>query len=484
MATSLALPERNDLTGASAGREGMLAGAASLAGRFIRAGAEPAPAESAAAFRIIFGVIGLIAVVRFAANGWISDLYIEPAHHFSYYGFGWVQPWPGWGMYLHFALLALASLGVALGYRYRLSIIAFFLLFTYVELIDRTTYLNHYYLVSALSFVMVFLPLHRVASLDARRKAECKYAPAIPRGVLWLLMAQIGLVYLFAGLAKLNPDWLFHAQPLRIWLYNAADVPLIGSSLREEWVAYAVSWGGVVFDLTIVGWLLWRKSRPLAYVILVTFHAATALLFPALGMFPWLMIGITLIFFAPNWPLGLVRHVGQGTGWRNAAVEYRQRPLVLCHWDWKTGVAVVAAAIFLLVQLALPLRHFAYPGNVRWTDEGYLFAWRMMLTEKAGQVIFRISETSETGERLVYPDEYLAQGQVERVSHQPDLILATAHLIRDDYVERGYEGVQVRADAYVSYNGRPAARLIDPEVDLATISPGIGYKDWVMPEPE
>ena len=444
----------------------------------------PVSPYSAAAFRVIFGLLGLAAVARFAVNGWITQLYVEPAHHFSYYGFGWVQPWPGWGMYLQFALLALASLGVALGYRYRLSMTAFFLLFTYVELIDRTTYLNHYYLVSVLSFVMVFLPLHRVASLDARRNAGCEDAPAIPRGVLWLLMAQIGLVYVFAGFAKLNPDWLFHAQPLRIWLYNAADVPLIGGLLREEWVAYTASWGGVVFDLTIVGWLLWRKSRPLAYVVLVTFHGASALLFPALGMFPWIMIGITLIFFAPNWPMNLVRQVRQRTGWRNAAAELRQCPLVRYHPDRKTGVAIAAVAMFLLVQLALPLRHFAYPGNVRWTEEGYLFAWRMMLTEKAGQVVFRISGTSEAGERLVYPDEYLTPGQIERVSHQPDLILATAHLIRDDLVEQGYEGVQVRADAHVSYNGRAAARLIDPEVDLATVSPGIGYKDWIMPEPK
>ena len=75
-------------------------------------------------------------MVRFVANGWVSDVYIEPAYHFTYAGFAWVQPWPAWGMYMHFGMLGLASLGVALGYRYRLSIATFFLLFTYVELID------------------------------------------------------------------------------------------------------------------------------------------------------------------------------------------------------------------------------------------------------------------------------------------------------------------------------------------------------------
>ena len=455
-----------------------------LPGQVIAAALEPVSPYSAAAFRIAFGLLGLAAVVRFAANGWISQLYLEPAYHLSYYGFSWVQAWPGWGMYLLFVLLGLASMGVALGYRYRLSTTAFFLLFTYVELIDRTTYLNHHYLVSLLSFIMIFLPLNRVASLDAMRSGKAGDSQGMPRGILWLLMAQVGFVYVFGGLAKLNPDWLFHAQPLRIWLYNATDVPLLGSLFREEWLAYAMSWAGATFDLTIVGWLLWRRTRPLAYGVLVIFHVATALLFPALGMFPWIMVSVALIFFAPDWPLKLIGRVRQWARLPKDSFEFRLPSGLAEHGDWRTGIAIAAAAMFLLIQVVAPLRHYAYPGNVRWTEEGYLFAWRMMLSEKAGQVVYRVSHTSDGDAKLVYPDEYLTPAQVERMSHQPDLILATAHLIRDDYAKQGYGQVRVLADAYVSYNGRPATRLIDPTVDLSTVSPGIGPKPWVVPEPE
>ena len=180
---------------------------------------------------------------------------------------------------------------------------------------------------SLLSLVMIFLPLNRVASLDSRRASKGEALPAIPRGVLWLLMAQIGLVYVFGGLAKLNPDWLLHAQPLRIWLYNATDVPMIGGLFREEWMAYAISWGGAMFDLTIAGWLLWRKTRTWAYGVLVLFHLATALLFPALGMFPWLMIGLTLVFFAPDWPLKLAsKMTGRSALPPTSFVAHRQQP--------------------------------------------------------------------------------------------------------------------------------------------------------------
>ena len=459
------------------------ASVARLTKSVINSALEPVSPWSAAAFRIIFGLLGLAAVVRFAANGWISQLYVEPAYHFSYYGFCWVQPWPAWGMHLHFALLGLACLGVALGYRYRLSIIAFFFLFTYVEFIDRTSYLNHYYLVSLLSFTMIFLPLNKVASLDARRKAAGGEAPSVPRGILWLLMAQIGLVYFYGGVAKLNPDWLFHAQPLRIWLYNAADIPLIGALLREAWAAYAASWGGAILDLTIVGWLLWRRTRPWAYGVLVVFHLTTALLFPALGMFPWIMIGLASIFLSPDWPLRLYRRIRRQSSVQTSPPEFSQRSTGTVHRDWRTGVAFAAAALFLVIQLLIPLRHYAYPGNVRWTEEGYLLAWRMMLTEKAGQVVYRVGGINESGERMVYPGEYLTPGQVERMAYQPDLILVTAHLIRDDFAAEGSGQVQVRADAYVSYNGRPAARLIDPTADLAATQPGIGPKPWIMPEP-
>ena len=454
-----------------------------VVGRVVEAGRQPVPAESAAAFRIVFGLLGVATVVRFAANGWISELYLEPAHHFTYYGFGWVQAWPGWGMYAHFALLGLASLGVALGYRYRLCMAAFFLLFTYVELIDQTTYLNHYYLVSVLALLMVFLPLHRAASLDARRGPAAQAPPTIPRVVLWALRAQIGLVYVFAGVAKLNADWLLHAEPLRIWLYNTTDVPLIGLFARDAWLAYGMSWAGALFDLTIVGWLLWRRSRPYAYAVLVAFHVATGVLFPSIGMFPWIMIAATLLFFDPDWPARIATRVRGAVGRTTPRAPAPSLPTGAQPLSWPVRAALVLGGLFLAVQVLAPLRHLAYPGDVRWTEEGYRFSWRVLVTEKTGLVKYRVTSQDTGVERLVYPDEYLTPLQVERFAHQPDMVLAAAHLIRDDFTARGHQGVEVRADAFVAYNGRAAARLIDPDVDLARIEPGVGAKGWVLAAP-
>ena len=424
-----------------------------------------------------------MATIRFVAMDWVSDLYIEPANHFTYYGFGWVQTWPGWGMYLHFALMGLASLRVVLGYRYRLSITAFFLLFTYVELIDQTTYLNHYYFVSLVSFLMIFLPLNRTASLDARWASRGKSAQTKLLAAVWILRAQIGLVYLFAGIAKLNPDWLLNAEPLRIWQFNNTDTPIFGPFLREAWAPYAMSWAGACFDLTIVGWLLWKRTRPYGYAVLVTVHVMTALFFPSIGMFPWIMIGATLIFFDPDSLQPLLRRLKSPSSSIPGPVAVPSLPAEAKTLFWPVRAALILGTIFLVIQILAPLRHLEYPGNVRWTEEGYLFSWRVLMTEKTGLVKFRVSSTEFGRERLVYPEEYLTPLQVERMEYQPDMILATAHLIRDDFIARGYQEVEMRDDAYVTYNGSPATRLIDPKMDLAAVSPGLGPKPWILKAP-
>src|SRR5688572_5583940 len=101
-----------------------------------------------AVFRVLFGGLMLAATLRFILKGWVYDLYIAPKFFFTYYGFEWVRPLPGEGMYLVFGVLALSALLVMLGSFYRVAATVFFLTFTYIELLDKSNYLNHYYFVS------------------------------------------------------------------------------------------------------------------------------------------------------------------------------------------------------------------------------------------------------------------------------------------------------------------------------------------------
>ena len=106
-------------------------------------------------FRIAFGLLIFLSILRFWSNGWIKSLYLDPIFHFSYLGFSWVKP-VGNFTYLIFLSCMLSSLTFTMGYKYKLSSIVLFLSFTYIELMDKTTYLNHYYLISMLAFMLIF----------------------------------------------------------------------------------------------------------------------------------------------------------------------------------------------------------------------------------------------------------------------------------------------------------------------------------------
>ena len=342
--------------------------------------AEEVSAASGALFRIGFGIIGVVLVVRFFARDWIETLLIEPAYHFSYPGFEWVRVWPEPWMHVHFLVIGLAGLGIALGYRYRLSAGLFAISLGYVELIDRSLYLNHYYWVVLTAAVMVFLPLNATLSLDARQ-GRGRTPGRYPAWVIWMLRFQVGMVYVFAGLAKLSVDWLLRAEPLSTWLPARSEMWLIGPLLTLPMVAYLFSWAGALFDLTIVGWLSWRPSRPYAYVALVVFHTLTWLMFPSIGLFPLLMSLSALVFFDPAWPERFLHPAHE------ASIGAKASPQIRPLW-------IGVGALYIAVMIALPLRHHLTPGDVKWTGEGYLGSWQVMLSEKSASADFVVTDAA------------------------------------------------------------------------------------------
>ena len=122
----------------------------------------------------------------------------------------------------------------------------------------------------------------------------------IPRLAVISVRLFIGAVYFYAGLAKINADWLLHAQPLAMWLPQHSSFPLLGPLFATREVAYVFSWAGAGFDLFAPFALFSDRLRPFFYPVLVTFHVLTWILFP-IGVFPWVMIACTTVFFTDEW---------------------------------------------------------------------------------------------------------------------------------------------------------------------------------------
>ncbi|MGV3524715.1 MAG: HTTM domain-containing protein [Candidatus Sericytochromatia bacterium] len=429
------------------------------------------PAASLVALRMGFGLLMALALLRFWSKGWIQTYYLEPRFFFSYPGLSWLRPWPGpWGPYLHVGGLIAVALALAAGWRQRLMAALFCLGFTWLELIDKTPYLNHYYAISLIAFWLIWLPLDR-RTTDLHG--------AVPRWGLLFLRIQVGVIYVYAGLAKLNGDWLLRAEPLQRWLNAWSALPLVGPWLDWPPTAYAMSWAGMLFDLTIPLWLLWGRTRPWAYAAVVVFHLLTALLFP-IGVFPWVMMGLALLFFPPETPLRL---------WRRFGLRFRQNEAEAPAVARFTGVIPpqpkfplwVLLLPILLWQLLFPLRHVIYPGDSRWTNAGFRFAWKVMLIEKTGHVEYRLVDPVSGQYWRVDPREHLTPFQAQMLRTQPDMIHQFAHELGRRWQVRGFAQIQVYADAWASLNGRPSQRLLDPACDLLKQPLGVGLTPCVLP---
>ncbi len=486
------------------------------------------PVHSAALniYRIGFGIIMMWEAWRFIVSDKVFSHWIAPSYLYKYPLFSWVQPWSDNWLYIHVIAIGVLGLLITLGLFYRVAIILMFFGFSYLFLLDATRYLNHFYFICLLSFLMMFMPLNRGWSLDALFFNKSGFnkslrVPTMPRWTLWLLRFQIGIPYFFGGIAKLNKDWL-RAEPMHMWLSGRSDYPIFGSFADSWWLAYLFSYGGLFLDLLAVPFLLWKPTRLLTFLVLVFFHFTNAWIF-VLGIFPWMMLVATTVFFKADWPVQLANDFRRNSGakffyiasavvfallggfssttWQVIPILISAFTGLVCVWLFRDQFAhkqlqdsqlqeerwqgaasasfhvkpilaittVVLLSVWVLLQSLLPLRHWVYPTWVHWTDQGNYFAWRMKLRNREGYVRFWVTDQRGSSVELTPQDLGLTEFQSLKILSRPDLIHQTAYFIQDKFLKEGYGDVQVYARNLVSLNGREPATLVDPYVDLTEV---------------
>ncbi|MDC8005970.1 HTTM domain-containing protein [Aureisphaera galaxeae] len=419
-------------------------------------------------WRIAFGL--LIALEGFGAiaTGWVRRVFVEPEFTFHFIGFDFLQPLPGGGMYIYFAVLGILGVCVMIGYRYRFAMFAYALMWTCVYLMQKTSYNNHYYLMMLLCWIMVLLPANRWLSLDVKRNPALR-SLSMPRWVKVILILQVFIVFTYASIAKMYPDW-FNLKAPALLMLGKKEYWLIGDLLQQTWVHYSIAYFGLLFDLLIIPMFLWKRTRFLAFSLSLFFHLFNSVVFQ-IGIFPYMSIAFAFFFFSSETLIKrfkLKREVYTGD---EIITPSYAKP------------AIVAFSIYFLVQIGLPVRHWFFPEDVLWTEEGHRLSWRMMLRSRSGALTIWV-EDKETGKRTKYPyREMLSKKQRRNVQTKPDLIWQLAQRIHAIEKEKGKD-VAVYANCRVKINGGVYHPFIDSEVDLAQEKwYPLQHHDWILPTP-
>ena len=417
-------------------------------------------------FRIFFGLLCFLESIGAIVTGWVKTNLIDPKFTFSFIGFEWLQPLPGNWMYVYYIIMGILVLFVMLGYKYRFSIAGFTLLWAITYLMQKSSYNNHYYLLLLISSIMIIMPANRYASLDVKQNPNLK-TNSMPQWCKLVFVAQLFIVYSYAAVAKLYPDWL-NTSFIEILMEPRRHYFLVGDLLQQKWLHYALVYGGIFFDALIIPLLLFKPVRKYIFIIAICFHLFNSFVLQ-IGIFPYLALAFTVFFFEAKTIQKL---------FLRKKVLYKKADITIPKFRIPL---ITLVSIYFLVQIGLPLRHHFIKDDVLWTEEGHRLSWRMMLRSKSGIATYSV-ENKETGKRLnINLDNYLTKKQVRVASTKPDVIWQFSQYLKEQLKMNAQE-VSVFVDCKVSVNGKPYQRLINSEVDLANVSWEIfKHSNWILP---
>lgn len=312
---------------------------------------------------------------------------------------------------------------------------------------------------------MLLVPAHKDFSLDAKwgrvsRRFYCQ------RWCIWLFITHLWIVYTYAAIAKLYPDWLA-AAPIDLWFSGKTDYPIIGFIYGWTITKYAVAWGGIAFDALIIPLLIWKRTRNWAFGLSIFFHLFNSITFQ-IGIFPFLMIGSGVLFY-------------EGETLRRVFSKFMLKANDEKIAQSKPWLLYIIYA-YLAVQVLLPLRHHYFNGNVNWTEEGHRLSWRMMLRSKSGSLRFEI-KNKETGKTIrLNPTKYLTKDQARAMSKRPDMIWQFVQFLKQELPTEGITDFEIYAKGKLKLNKRARQNFIKPDYDL-TQAQWHWYKeaDWIVP---
>ena len=417
---------------------------------------------SLAVFRIVFGALMVYDVIRYIVKDWITSKYVEPIFFFTYDGFAFLAPLPEPWIHIVWGCVGISAILIMIGAVYRFALAMFILTYGYFFLLDKAQYMNHHYMVLLFAILLICVPAHAAWSVDAKRKT---IGPVL-LGHKTLMVLQIEIILITAGLVKLSSDWM-HLEPLRSWLLRRQDEVFYGALFQHDWIIAFGAYSAIALHLIGAPLLLWKRTRIWVFFAYVMFHFSNAQLFK-IGIFPFLTIGATTLLFASDWPLKFVR----------------QRDTSVAPGHAKSHILSRAFMAFLIIwtslQILIPWRHTLYNNEVRWTDQGHRYSWRMKLLDRDTTGYFSVQNNTTEERWDINPRSYLSRRQNRKMLARPDMIVQFAQYIESEYLKFGYTNVSVYAHIQKSVNGRPYEDFVNSQRDLTDIRVGLFMPmDWL-----
>jgi len=433
---------------------------------------EPTYGHILGLFRIVYGCFMIIEMGLYLKMDVVKNAFILPKVHLSYSYLEFVQPLPEGIMdVIQYVMLACAVL-IALGLWFRPASFVFGTLFAYFFFLDKGIFNNHLYLFVMLAFILGFTHADRFFSLRNYFARESSNDFKVQRWEVFLIQMHISIVYFYGGLAKINPDWLFHCQPVRTLVEQMPADHILSSWLKLDFQIAFETYAGLIFDLAIP-FLLWYKPTRLWSVLpTLFFHVSNSLTFDDIGIFPFIMIFATVLYFEPD-ELPIIKNMLPKKGKASLPL------LDSAGWVKKLMVA------HIVFQLLFPFRGLFLPNPVNWTMIANRFSWRMKSqTRLVDEFRFTIQD-GPNGEPLpVEINKFLNPMQMNAVSYDALAAAATAKQLAEEGKRRGMADPVVKASIKVRWNGYPPSYTVNPEVDLSKVDCSPFKKlDWVMPMP-
>lgn len=455
--------------------------------RFTLFMTSPTDPSNLAVLRILFGFLMILDIPQERSMLFIAHQFGSDSCHFPLFSF--IQPLSVDWMHVVYLVMFLGACGICLGFMFRLSCLSFMVTYWYIFLLEKCRWNNHSYLYGLMSVMLILSDANHYWSLDGYLNPELRNSH-VPKWNYVLLRFQVFLVYFYAGLKKLDLDWMrgYSMTGLsRQWVFDPFRIFLDDQIID----LFLVHIGGLLFDLSEGFLLVFEKTRPIGIFLGAMFHGMNSQMFH-IGMFPYTMLATLPLFCAYNWPKKLFSYLPNTLAKilpsqdvpqtsphciypsSNKADDRLQdkkgASLTIQMPSTKHKALVCIVLVYMGVQIFLPYSHFVTKGYNAWTQGLYGYSWDMMVHSWSTQHV-RIKVVDQISGEVTYlrPTAWMKEKRQSRWNSHPDMIKQYVACIAEKlktFDELNITEPAIYLDVWRSMNRRFQQRMVDPNVDI------------------